>query len=848
MNEPDEISDRINDAASLIFSFFQERGEPYPYLACPRKNGINASLQSHISKMLEAFNKYVRFGIPDEKIKLMCENAIIFHDIGKLNPFFQFRMWGEKPRIDFEREWSYHSLLSAILAYILLLKNGGDEAFIVANAILCHHSRLLLLTPSVKQFKEFEDEIQSNILKKINFFKLMLSVLVQNPSFLPDEFNQSLQLMAKAPENMLKKIIKGSLDKISSARLHENHDNFFKIAFVSSVLTDLDTWEAKTGRTDDQSERIIPFDNKRKCGNFNQETISNFFNRRSLGDENMVAPLLPNRQLFQKSILNRLHELECGKIYTITAPTGIGKTMGLMRVALHLRKLYQERNLSPKVIYTLPFLSICDQVEDRLKDLFDLDSSQNETLTVHHSMALHNKRLKKKNNHDEETIIEELPSSTGIYKPVPSAFEITRWRSDFVVTTTVRFFNTLLRYFKVDLIRLHRLMNSIIIIDEYHSISVEYFQLLRECLPIVCKLFNCTFILATATTPALFEESDGVIELANRDDFTSINRYELDLSRIRDSISLDNFPGEVLKDIEDNKPESVMIVVNTRRIAFNVYNAIIKMKNSNQEPFVDYLICHLSSNMTPDTRKKRIAWVIKALKEKKRVILVTTQLIEAGVDVSFHYLIRQFAPLHAIVQCAGRVNRNAEMDRRAKVKILPCDSGARIYHPTDMELSKNFLKGIIDGKEKNIVTEADLRESFQVYAKEVQNYRFSSRAYKEFVEIDYRGMCEEFNIINQDANIIVFACKLTIEQQDELKDNIQQRRRVPSYYYQYSITLYSGTQWDNFKKKYSPDLLVPLSEKDSGGSEGLSFFLVNLNKEGSKDVYSEDIGLLIFQD
>ena len=853
-------SNDVFQKAEEIYDILEKSiGFRYTSFATKESLGVDPSLNNHVSRMLHAYKTYVEKNLANNgyKFKTLSKNAIIFHDIGKLNPFFQYRMiiksHPDLGGVNFNKEWSYHSLSSAIIAYASLVGEDIDVACIVGNAILSHHSSILVLLNSITQVIRLKEDLKhrdSTIAACIKITIDHICNLSDIVEILPSKYLKKLNRLKNVENTKFNNFLKSVVDALSKQASHLTQDshNFIKIAHCSSVLSNLDTWEAKTGRTQDMFVKKIPFDIDRSGFHGDQEMITNFLELRP----NRDAPLFPYRVQFQDAIMDSLQVLEYGKIYTITAPTGIGKTMGIMRVAMQIWNKYVEDDVSPQVIYALPFLSICDQIEERLFHLFNLQESQNDMLAVHHSMATFGNKKDDTNTTDQEFIDEDRHS----------IYEVVNWRARFVVTTTVCLFNTLLRYFKKDLVRFHRVSNAIIIIDEYHSISVEYYKLLREFLPLLCEMMNCTFILATATTPVIFKKHGDIIrelptygkdKSKSSIDYSEINRYLLDLSQIAmdQEVSQDEFPKFVISTLAEKKPENALVVVNTRKLAHEMYNALLAESEDIGGPLGGYSIEHLSSNITPADRRDRISAIIQMLEKNERFILVTTQLIEAGVDVSFNFLARQFAPLHAIIQCAGRVNRSGKMDNLATVLVVNCPTKGPIYHATDLACTRAFLKKLVkldgtDRASKYHIAESTIRAHFPDYAKELQSFRKVSRAVNEFSKFDFPGLCKEFTIIENNVPITVFVKKFGPAELEKLINSVQKRRQVPSKFYAYAIALYKNKEWDTFKEHHLSKGLYEIKIDNKENDNELEFYFLDLSYPEGKILYNTKIGLRPF--
>ena len=194
----------------------------------------------------------------------------------------------------------------------------------------------------------------------------------------------------------------------------------------------------------------------------------------------------------------------------LQAPTGSGKTLALLSFAVKLREQKKRQSgVTPRIIYALPFISIAEQVEEITRSILNLKAGiSDEMLTVHHSLS--------------EPVWEE--EAFGQYVPRKSFFFTDRWRSDIIITTMVRLWDTVLGASKRDSARFNRIAGSIILMDEVQSIPVKYWSLVADIIRTLNKELGCTVVLSTATMPAILDASEAYSVIVNDQ---GINRYRL---------------------------------------------------------------------------------------------------------------------------------------------------------------------------------------------------------------------------------------------------------------------------------------------------------------------------------
>ncbi len=320
-------------------------------------------------------------------------------------------------------------------------------------------------------------------------------------------------------------------------------------------------------------------------------------------------------------------------IYCLPIPTGGGKTLGSLAYALEYCRLHPE---TERIIYVSPYISITEQNAAVFRDAIGNDS----WLLEHHSSVLRNE--------DAET---EDYRQNHFFK-----YDI-NWEEPFICTTFVQFMNTLFSDRSEAVRRMHRLVNSVVIIDEVQSMPlkcVHTFNYMINFLNVVC---NTNIILCTATQPALAATVCPVCYSTPKYMIADAARWFEIFERVKISVpdlsyTLESLGEEIAAGT--NRYRSILIVLNTNNEAFCVVG-LLKKKGIRSE--------YLTTNLCAAHRSDKIASIKKILAEKQEsVVVVSTNLIEAGVDISFECVYRSMAGLDSLAQTAGRCNRNGEME------------------------------------------------------------------------------------------------------------------------------------------------------------------------------------------
>lgn len=396
-------------------------------------------------------------------------------------------------------------------------------------------------------------------------------------------------------------------------------------------------------------------------------------------------------------------------IFTLSVPTGGGKTLSSMRFALnHLIKNGMER-----IIYVAPYLSIIDQ-----------------------NVAVLRKALK---CDDNSSIIAEYHSNVGICDNSESAFSIAgSWDEPIIMTSMVQFLNILYSSGIRHIRKMHNLSNAVIIFDEIQTLPIKATYMFNVALNFLCELCGSTAILCTATQPLLDKRIEyplrlpGNHEIINDVDelFNSLRRTTIHYETgYADSDSFSSKARELIHNVD-----SVLVIVNTKSFAYKVYN---NLKESLSDEGIS--IYHLSTNMCSVHRLETIK-LIKSLLGKQKVVCVSTQLVEAGVDIDFDAVIRSLAGLDSITQAAGRCNRN----------------GKRVNGDVFVMKSKENLSSLIDISKGAEYSEIILKTEHDVLSSNVMSMYYEKYFYARKYDMMYPYSAEQtlFDMLSSNSTSV----------------------------------------------------------------------------------------------
>ena len=322
-------------------------------------------------------------------------------------------------------------------------------------------------------------------------------------------------------------------------------------------------------------------------------------------------------------------------IFSLSVPTGGGKTVASLAFALQQAKALG----MSRVIYVIPYTSIIEQTAQIFRDILG-----NECVLEHHADVDFSESETSEIRHTDEILFRATEN----------------WDIPVVVTTSVRFFESLYANKPSACRKLHNIANSVIIFDEAQMLPLSY---LRPCVCVMTQLVKYYFasvVLCTATQPALGRLIQGFFPECSITEICPSSLYHSPVFKRVCFQKLENITYESLSEIL-NEHEQVLCIVNSRKNAQKVYDSI--------NPEGSF---HLSTLMTPSHRKRQLKEIRRRLSKGQTCRVVSTSLIEAGVDVDFPAVFRELAGLDSILQAAGRCNREGKLPSEESVVTVFC--------------------------------------------------------------------------------------------------------------------------------------------------------------------------------
>ncbi len=361
------------------------------------------------------------------------------------------------------------------------------------------------------------------------------------------------------------------------------------------------------------------------------------------------------------------------RLFTLTAPTGIGKTLMAMDAGFRVAQ-----DTDAPVIYCLPFTSIIDQtfvVATRVLKSAGLDPEKQDLLLRHHYL----------------TPMTYQARDSEVLDPDKQEILVEAWESRVVITTFVQLFDTLFSGRNRAMKKLLKIPGAMVILDEVQGIPRGFWDLVRAVIKEWSATYGTRFLLMTATQPGILRRKDPEVhELLPdfQEYFNALSRVDLHL-HMDSTIQIADLAEQVMRDVNAGH-RRVMAIVNTVTDSLELHNEIKGLLGEQKIP-----LYYLSSNIIPIEREARI----EDLKAANEWVLITTQVVEAGVDLSARVVHRDFAPVDSIVQAAGRCNRNNEYGRgqvhvwRVKRETARKESSQMVYDSTLLDAARHAIAG-----------------------------------------------------------------------------------------------------------------------------------------------------------
>lgn len=569
------------------------------------------------------------FGISQQTKELLLYVCGSFHDIGKATSYFQAYL--KDPKMD-HSQLKNHALPSALFVFFVIREiiekcppfDRKSNYFLAALCFVVvkrHHGHL----------RNFKNEMTLMDQKEI-LARQYAAIDPDVAQVLIDECLKNHKIAIKwkdflgwfnsksVEKEIVFEYLDFELDELNCWNDEQKSSAYYLFLWMFSALLNADRSDVILGDNNPTpSSPALEYLQKYRKENKFDAPISAIDNQK-------------NEAYF--SVLDRVEKTFAPNrhFYSITLPTGFGKTLTSLAAAIKIKTLIAADG--GRIIMTIPFTSIIDQTFEVYQNVFG--HPDNTLLLKHHHLA----EPKYKDGEDSVRAGNE------------GSYLIETWQSGIVITTFVQLLECLITNSKSKLLKFPSLSNSVIVLDEVQQLPYHIWKLIRRSFFTVAENLNCYFILMSATQPLIFDpEEDEITELVpNRTlYFSSFNRTKI-INRISTTISLTEFIDYIVKYSQENGNNDILVILNTKRVTLQCFRELRKRLGKTRE------LRYLTTLITPYERKT----IIKELRNReshKKYIIVSTQLVEAGVDISVDTVFRALAPFDSVMQATGRGNR-----------------------------------------------------------------------------------------------------------------------------------------------------------------------------------------------
>lgn len=652
------------------------------------------------------------------RLENSCQLIGLLHDIGKNRREFQLYIKGEyKGRVNHSSEGAmileyiankvYENYNIENLLKSEKLKNKDWDLYkeILQYPILAHHGLYDIIDSDfnyrtglrLNNFNKDEYDFQGI---NLDFFRFLNQEYINsNNKSIYDLYYQGFKEFIKIYRDIRAMVINTTTGSNRDVKIRRMKSLYFYYGALTrlllSILKDADIYDSSNYYRD----------NKDKT--YSQEELNNVWDEMGISIENLYDKFdkKPNKtelDIVRSKLADEIYDfsLKFDKgAYKLDMPVGSGKTYAGLRYAIGNAKKFNKS----RIFYCTAFLSVLEQNASSIRDVLG-----DKYILEHHSNIIQDYE----GNEEEQD-----QKDYEVYEYLKES-----WESPLILTSVVQLSNTLFKHRASNIRRFSKLINSVIIIDEIQSLPTKALYNFNMMTNFLTSIMNCTVIHSTATPPSFDNkealsypcnygyrsgESSIIEPIEGPGVFSRVDYYSLLGENLEKTLNSKELSEHLNKQFE--KEKSALIVLNTKRAVGNLYDELnkdTKLINNGVE------IIYLTTNQCPKHRLETIDYMKERLRnlrnsmDNRKLICVSTKLVEAGVDIDFDIAYRSLAGIDSVIQVAGRCNREGKKPSKGKLFIFKHEDENLKYLPDikkQREAADTALKiisneGLVDGK------------------------------------------------------------------------------------------------------------------------------------------------------
>ena len=726
-------------------------------------------------------------GLPEgEAVRELVARVCQLHDLGKYTPHFQHYLLGTGA---FDQQLKQHAKFGAYALYEWYRSEGREWLGLLGLYLVVHHHK------SLTDLSELGRLVSAGEEHADVFAGQLASLGAGLDAALHDGDLEALRSFVRFPEaKPLQRLLSNYCKR---PIMPQSIRWYFLVNYAFSLLIEADKLDAsdtvpyqrRALPTGAVAARLgpAPWEPGAALAGLSQNALRTWVRGRVLSA--LDDPALANERLF-----------------TLTAPTGIGKTLTALDFALRLREqVATAEGYQPQIIYGLPFINIIEQA------VAEYERTLGQKVLAHYQYADALEQLQERKRDDGQEENEAYNQKRML---------VDTWQGDVVITSFVQLLQTLIGHRNKLLLKFHHLAGSIIILDEVQTLRLGQLPLVGAVLYYLARYLNARVLLMTATRPLTFElayrailkgegEAPPVVrELLPEYEtvFGTFRRTQL-LSLLHQPLADETAFVELAFSKHWAAERSALIVCNLVRRSVDVYEAV--------RAYLDEMgsgnpLYYLSTNVVPVARLEVIEQIKIDLRAGRKPVLVATQVVEAGVDLDFDMGFRDLGPVDSLVQVAGRINReNSPARALAPLYVVDFNDGKRsdcekIYDRITTEQSRRALEALSEGGTRPIPEPE--------YLSLVSKYFEATAGVSAFEEARklFAGM-KALNYDNREADTTPVSAFRLIEDKGltasvfvELDERGQQVRALFSDYIRKQL---SASEWERHKRDFNQRII-----------------------------------------